>query len=176
MLKTFEPYIDPEFEYSFLAGPDAVCTPHQALQRGINCISIAHFVLKDLFDTELPTTLGCAELCTDREMFQEVTGDLAVGDLLWFGIGASDEIKPQDFVPIYDGNRNLVNWHDFPVKHVAINTGELLEGEPLLLHSSDYVGTNAIWPLRDFGERYRYQKQYGATRLKTEYRLTGKVD
>ena len=172
MIKTFEPYIDTDFRYSFLSGPDAVRTPEEALRLGINCISLAHFVLTDLFNVQLPETLGFAETCMNREMFQEVHdgAPIKAGDLQWFGL-ADAAIEPHEFVPKYKEGQ-LINWADFPVKHVAIYTGVELDGEPLLLHSTDYTGTNSMWKLSEFANnRKRCQKLYGVTRLKRSSHL-----
>ena len=158
-------YISPEYVYSFLSGPDIVQSKEDAWEIGINCISLAHLALKDLYDYELPRELMCAELYADREHFIPLEDGEAmmVGDLVWFGI-EDPEVQVHEFVPHYE-NGSLINWADFPVKHVAIFTGEYADGDPLLLHSTSIVGTNVVWPLSYFKTYRRYRQLYGVTRL-----------
>lgn len=167
MNRLLEPYIDPAFEYRFTQGPDVVQSREDAIRYGINCVSLAHLALKDLFEYRLPPDLMCAELHMDREHFVNVNNlqDMQTGDLLWFGI-EEPAVAVDDFVPHYvDGQ--LVNWIDFPVKHVAIYTGEKNEdNDYLLLHSTHVEGTNVIWPLAKFAGYQKYEKLYGITRLK----------
>jgi len=160
-------YLDPQYQYDFWQNPDLVRTREDALQGGINCVSLAHLVLKDMFEHELPPRLGCAELYLDREYFKPVDGihDMRAGDLVWFGL--RDALRQPEEVQLqYDEAGNLVNWRDFPVKHVAVNTGYEVDGDPLLLHATNKEGRhNKVWPLSKFGEYRRYQKLYGVTRL-----------
>lgn len=142
-------------------------TKDDALQDGINCVSLAHLVLKDVFDCELPPHLGCAELYLDREYFKPVDAidDMRAGDLVWFGLQEALR-QPEEVQLQYDEAGNLVNWREFPVKHVAVNTGLQVEDEPLLLHATNVEGRhNKIWPLSKFWSYPRYQKLYGITRL-----------
>lgn len=162
-----ELYIDPAFEYKFTQGPDVVRSREDAIRYGINCVSLAHLVLKGLFQYRLPPDLMCSELYLDRQYFDEVPSleHMQIGDLVWFGI-EEPAVAVDEFVPHYiDGQ--LVNWADFPVKHVAIYTGEIGGGNDyLLLHSTHIEGTNSIWPLAKFADYRKYKKLYGITRLK----------
>jgi cell wall-associated NlpC family hydrolase len=159
-------FIDSAYRYEFWRGPAEVRTIADARQNGLNCIALAHLAMNKLFEVELPSALHCAELYADRQYFNPVAmpSDLQRGDLVWFGI-ANPPIEPETFVPEYrDGL--LVNWRDFPVKHVAIHTGEQdAQNDPLLLHASMLEGTNVVWPLRQFAEHHRYRVCYGASRL-----------
>lgn len=138
-----------------------------ALRDGLNCISLAHLVIKDVFDYELPPRLGCAELYLDREHFKPVESvtDMQIGDLVWFGL--QDAVRRPEDIPLrYDDAGNLVNWRDFPVKHVAVSTGHQVDGDPLLLHATNLEGPhNKVWPLSKFSRYPRYRKLYGVTRL-----------
>lgn len=120
-----------------------------------------------MFDYQLPPELGCAELYLDREHFEPVPagGDMRAGDLVWFG-KQNPPLQPEEVQLEYDTEGNLVNWRDFPVKHVAINTGLERSGDPLLLHATYLDGrTNRLWPLPQFLQYPRYRKLYGVTRL-----------
>ena len=166
MNKLLETYIDPQYVYKFTQGPDVVRSREDALRDGINCISLAHLALRDLFDYELPAELFCLELYYDREHFTEVGGleNMQAGDLVWLGL-ASPTVEIEDFVPRYKNGR-LTNWSESPVKHAAIFTGEKDQSsDHLLLHSTPYEGTNAVWPLKMFSRHKRYRKVYGITRL-----------
>ena|SRR3990167_8331079 len=160
-------YVDPSFVYNFAMGPDMIRTIDDARQLGINCVSLAHLALKDLFEFDVPATLNCFELFIDRQFFDEVesTDNLRAGDLVWFG-----HMKPRvpidKFVPEYNGLGQLLNWPDCPVKHVGIATGSEQRAEPAVLHSTHIEGTNVLWPLSAFAGYRRYQKVYGITRLK----------
>lgn len=160
-----ESYIDPAFVYRFRSGPDVIRSRADALREGINCVSLAHIVLAEMFDYRLPPDLLCTEMYQDREHFREIPelSEAQAGDLVWFGL-QDPPVGFADFVPQYrDGD--LLNWADFPVKHVAIHTGRHTDDGPLLLHSTHRVGTNAVWPIREFAEYRQYKKSYGVTRL-----------
>lgn len=167
MNKLLEPYLNPGFEYKFTQGPDLVRTREDAIRNGINCVSLAHLALKDLFDYKLPSDLMCVELHLDAEHFNKVDKleDMQAGDLVWFGVENPD-IQVEEFTPVY-ANGQLMNWADFPVKHVAVYTGGLGENNDyLLLHSTHVEGTNVIWPLEKFKDYVKYRKIYGISRLK----------
>jgi cell wall-associated NlpC family hydrolase len=167
MIKILEQYINPGYVYRFTHGPNVVDSRESALRQGINCVSLAHLALKDLFAVQLPSNLLCSELYNDRIYFRTIDRptNLQVGDLVWFGV-ANPKITVDEFVPKYNDGE-LLNWPDFPVKHVAIYTGDQTEsGEPLLLHSSASEGTNTVWALGRFTTHARYKELYGITRLK----------
>ncbi len=166
MSDVLERYIDPSYVYRFTQGPDVVQTREDALRDGINCISLAHLALKDIFDYQLPSELQCAEMYLDKHRFTQVDGlaEMRRGDLVWFGIDKA-AIQPEEFEPIYEEGA-LINWSDFPIKHATIHTGEYdIDDNPLLLHSTHVEGTNTIWPLPKFAEYQKYRKLYGITRL-----------
>lgn len=159
-------FIDDRYIYKFSHGPNLVQTKEQAIRNGINCVSLAHLALRELFDVTLPATLMCSELHRDRNYFKEldVEEERRTGDLEWFGI-EDPSIVPSDFVPHYEDGE-LVNWRDYPIKHVAIHTGEESVDGALLLHSTSITGTNSIWPHSIFKKYRRYKKSYGVTRLR----------
>lgn len=157
-------FISDDFRYKFSHGPNIIHSKEQARREGINCISLAHLALKALYGVTLPSALMCSELHQDREYFEEVTHkDMIAGDLVWFGV-QDPIIGPDQFVPVYEDGE-LINWKEYPVKHVAIATGEINHDDPLLLHSTNLTGTNVIWPMRLFAEHRRYRQLYGVTRL-----------
>lgn len=168
-MKQLERYLDTEFVYRFMQNPDVVRSEEDARRYGINCVSLAHLALRSLFEYDLPKDLLCAELYADREHFEhrEDIDQLQTGDLVWFGV-KDPGIMPEDFVPQYVDGR-LENWRDFPVKHVAVSTGERNEEEDdLLLHATYYEGTTALWPLSRFFQYKKYQRHYGISRLKLD--------
>ena len=162
-------YLDAPFKYEFAQNPDMAPTFDIALAKGINCISLAHLVLKDLYDVDLPTIYRCSELYRDTTYFEDIDdfGSTQLGDLVWLGV-ANPRVSVENFTPNYkDGE--LTNWPDFPVKHVAIHTGENSTADNLL-HAT-YVGkTTTVWPLQKFNEYPRYKKVYGIKRLKAQFR------
>lgn len=160
-----ETYLNPSYAYDFWSGPDVIQSKDEALANGINCISLAHLALQDLFECRLPQSLMCSELYKDREHFRPMNERELnqIGDLMWFGI-EDPPVNVDEFVPCYEDGK-LINWADFPVKHVAIHTGEDNDGDPLLLHSTSIVGTNIVWPMSYFKTYKRYRRFYGATRL-----------
>lgn len=167
MNHALESFVDPAFVYDFWSGPGTIRSREDALAQGINCISLTHLVLKDMFGTTLPPNLHCYELFSDRQYFTAVQDQEAhAGDLAWFGV-EHPITTAEAFKPCYK-NSLLVNWSDFPIKHVAIHTGEADEqGDPLLLHTTSITGTTSLWPLRQFRVYRRYRKRYGTTRLVT---------
>ncbi len=167
MDKCLERYVDSAFVYRYTQNPDAVRTEDDARKYGLNCVALAHLAIKALTGHELPPDLLCAELYADRERFDhtEDLKDLRAGDLVWFGI-ENPSVMPDAFMPRYEG-RTLVNWDEFPVKHVAVYTGDRdVQGEALLLNATFYAGTNVVWPLSQFSSYRRYKKIYGASRLR----------
>ena len=162
-------FLDPVYQYDFLQNPDVVRNKEDARRNGINCVSLAHLVTKELFGYTLPDKLGCAELYLDREHFNYADDVTAIraGDLVWFGLLHCLE-PPERFALQYDNQGRLVNWRDFPVKHVAIGTGLVTNGEPLLLHATYIDGReNKLWPLTKFSDYVRYRRLYGITHLRS---------
>lgn len=167
----FQQYLDPGFRYSLFQRPELVRSREDALRDGLNCVSLAHLVIRDLFGYTLPASLQSYELARDREHFEPVAdpADLRAGDLVWFGL-EGPEASLETFVPRFDGD-NLVNWRDMPVKHVAVATGTRDGGgDPLLLHASKIAGTNVVWPLRRFRDYDRYQRIHVILRLRPAFR------
>lgn len=164
-----ERYVDPQYVYRFTQGPDVVRSQEDAIRDGINCVSLAHLALRDLFQHELAPDLFCYELYSDDEQFESVGGveEMIEGDLVWLGVARSG-VSVADFVPEYSDGQ-LVNWSQCPINHVAIAIGETDDrDEPLLLHASPSDGTNAVWPLSKFGQYSRYRKIHAITRLKAQ--------
>ena len=171
MNNILESYVNPAYVYKFCQGPDVVRDRKDALRYGINCVALAHLAIRDLFDYALPRELQCAEMYLDRNHFEKVNGTEAMrqGDLVWFGIDNAT-IEPEEFELVYE-HGVLVNWADFPVKHVSVYIGNKDErGVPLLLHATHVGGTNAVWPVDRFVEYRKYRRMYGITRLIPELR------
>jgi len=163
-------YLDPRFRYVWARGPAVVRSREDALRDGLNCVALAHLVIRELFGRALPASLRSLELFRDDEHFEPIADGvlLAAGDLVWFG-AADPRIPLVDFVPRFrDGE--LVNVADFAVNHVAVATGRRVNGHSLLLHASPVNGTNALWPLHRFAEHERYREIYGIRRLRGELR------
>jgi len=171
MNQLFESYIDERFVYKFTQGPDVVRSRKDALRDGLNCVSLAHLVLREMFDYQLPSDLFCTEMFYDREHFADVdsTASARPGDLIWLGTDMP-AVGIDDFVPEYNG-KELVNWSQFPVNHVAIATGKSADDDPLLLHSTHITGTNVIWPLGAFKAHKGHERVYGITRLKLSFNV-----
>ena len=135
MIEPLKRYLEPGYRYDFNQGPKEVRSPEDALRSGINCVSLAHLAIKDLFDYELPSELHCAEMYRDTEHFVAVDADepLLQGDLFWFGI-KNPKIQAEEFKPVYDHSGNLINWFENPIKHVAMYTGiKNGDNDPVLL-------------------------------------------
>ena len=167
MNKVLQGFLSSDFVYSYEMGPEQVPDTDTAFRTGINCVSLAHLVLNELFGQVLPRELDCFEMFTDKDRFEKVRSvmDAQLGDLVWFG---RKPLTPAiDFVPDYDDRGHLVNWPEHPLEHVAIATGELGEDrDPLLLHATHIEGTTAVWPLSRFLEQPRYAEVHGVSRLR----------
>ncbi len=158
-------YLNAEFKYEFTQGPDNAHTFELAVVDGINCISLAHFMLKELFGVTLPTNFKSLELYKDTEYFDDVSDveSMKLGDLVWFGL-SDPPIKLDEFEPDYkDGE--LLNWHDFPVRHVGIYTGDKTSDFEIL-HATPVDNTVTVWPLQKFQDYEKYKQIYGVRRLK----------
>jgi cell wall-associated NlpC family hydrolase len=168
MIDRLERYVDPEFVYRFSQGPNKAPSEAEARRKGINCVTLAHLALRELFDQTLPTSLHCYEMATDNDYFETIESlDLMQrGDLIWFGY-ANPHQSIEDFEPSYDNEGYLLNWRDSPIKHVAIYTGEQRDDDFMMLHSTHIEGTNTIWPLSLFAHYKRYEKIYRIGRLQT---------
>jgi hypothetical protein len=106
---------------------------------------------------------------TDQEHFRSVPSAslMRPGDLVWFGL-ANPVINVEDFVPRFEGGR-LSNFNEYPINHVAINTGVRDQGDYLLIHANQLDQSNTIWPLRAFQLHDRYSKVYAIMRLRPQY-------
>jgi hypothetical protein len=141
----------------------------------MNCVSLAHLTTKEVFSFSLPPHLHCAELYLDCTYFEDVPSieNLEAGDLIWFGVD-DPRIQPEEFEPVYD-NGQLINWREFPVKHVGVHTGEFEDDDPLVLHATHIERTNAVWPLSRFADYSRYRKIYSVRRLKDDYKTQKRI-
>lgn len=171
--EVFRRYLDPAFRYAVSRNPSRVRGREDALAGGLNCVALAHLVLRDLFGYALPARMQAFELVRDTGYFEPVPDPdgMRAGDLVWFGI-SRPPVPPEEFLPRYDGDE-LANFRDFPVKHVAIATGSGDGPDHLLLHASSVDGTNALWPLRRFRDHDRYRRIYAIRRLRPEFRISG---
>lgn len=162
MDEVFARYVGPEFRWAYRQNPARVRTREDALTGGLNCVALAHLVLRDLFGFTLPAGLQTYEILGDRIYFEPVPGpgDLRAGDLVWFG-PQRPPVSLEEFVPRFDGD-DITNMREFPVKHVAVCTGG--PGDPLL-HASGVEGTTALWPLERFRQYDKYGKIYAIRRL-----------
>ncbi len=159
-------YINPDFVYRFNHGPNVIKSREQALREGLNCEALAHLALRDLTNVALPSDLRCYEMYNDTEYFRkiETSETLQEGDLFWFG--QNRNMRPVDFQPLFNKGE-LTNWDEYPVKHMALFTGEHAhDGNPLLLHATYVTGTNSVWSLPEFNKYPQSKKLYGVTRLK----------
>jgi len=168
--EVFLRYLDPGFRYVRAQGPARVRSREDALRDGLNCVALAHLVTRDLFGYTLPASYQSLELIRDREHFEPVAGpgQMQAGDLVWLGVD-HPLVGLADFIPRYSGDE-LLNFDEFPVNHVAMGTGMRENGDHLLLHASTVDGTNALWPLRQFGQHARYSRIYSIQRLRQELR------
>ena len=163
-------FLDDPYRYEFLQNPDKVRSKTDAQRDGLNCVSLAHLALKELFDYDLPPDLGCAELYLDADHFKPVESMSTAqkGDLVWFGT-ENAVIEPGAFIPRYSATGELQNWRQFPVKHVTVHTGVYKDGEPMLLHATKHEGSTALWQFSRFNEHRLYRRFFGITRLATLY-------
>jgi len=169
MNDVFERYLHPSYahKYKFTQGPNMVRSHEDARRGGTNCVAFAHLVLKDMFGELLPERLKCYEMYMDQERFEDVdsTDVMQAGDLVWFGL-ANPDVSTKEFDPNYLDDGHLENWSDFPIRHVGVFTGEIKEGDPMILHSTWSAGT-VIWPLRKFREYDdRYAEVYAIRRFR----------
>ena len=136
------------------------------MSDGLNCISLAHLIIRDLFGYVLPATYQCPELSTDQEHFMFIPSAslMRPGDLVWLGV-ADPAASIEDFVPRFENGR-LANFHEYPINHVAIYTGVYDHGDYLLIRANQADQTNTVWPLRAFEDHDRYRKVYAITRLR----------
>ena len=169
MDEVFSRYLDPAFRYVRSQSPARVRSRDDVLRDGLNCVALAHLVIRDLFGYVLPARLQALELVRDLAHFEPDPDAerMGAGDLVWLGVDRP-RVKLDEFVPQYDGDE-LANGRDFPVKRVAVCTGARDDGEHLLLHASSADGTNTLWPLRKFAGYDRYRRIYAICRLRREF-------
>ena len=171
MDEPFRSYLDPSFRYVRSQGPLRVRSRADAARGGVNCVALAHLVIRDLFGVDLPPQLQSFELFNDLADFEPVPAgyELEAGDLVWFGTDQPG-VPLRDFTPRYAAGE-LVNFDDFPVNHVGICTDSRDDtGDYLLLHASCRDGMNSAWPMRRFGEYDRYRRVYAISLLRPELR------
>jgi hypothetical protein len=72
MNETFLRYLDPAFRYAKSQNPARVRCRDDALRDGLNCVALAHLVIRDLFGYTLPAQLQALELVRDLEHFDAI--------------------------------------------------------------------------------------------------------
>lgn len=166
----FSRYVDPAFRYAYRQNPARVRSRDDALRDGLNCVALAHLLIRDLFGCALPGRLQTYELIHEREYFEPVPSPehMRAGDLVWLG-PERPSVPLDEFVPRRTGD-DITNMTEFPVKHVAICTDGFDDRDPVLLHASLIEGTNALWPLRRFSDHDRYGRIYAIRRLRSPHR------
>jgi hypothetical protein len=123
MDEVFSRCLDPAFRYVRSQSPARVRSRDDVLRDGLNCVALAHLVIRDLFGYVLPARLQALELVRDLAHFEPVPDPerMGAGDLVWLGVDRP-RVKLDEFVPQYDGDE-LANGGHFPVKRVAVCTG-----------------------------------------------------
>jgi cell wall-associated NlpC family hydrolase len=150
-----------------LSGPDKVRSFDDAERAGINCVSLAHLALRELFDYELPPDLFCYEMFKDTRFEAVTPAEMRMGDLVWFG-PADIHSALGAFSPEYDESGWMRNWGDCPINHVAIAV-DISGGKQFeLLHASAQESGVALWSFDQFAAEPRYASVVGASRLAVE--------
>jgi len=87
MDETFLRYRDPAFRYAKSRNPARVRCRDDALRDGLNCVALAHLMIRDLFGYTLPAHLQALELVRDLEHFEPVPDPehMQAGHLVWLG-------------------------------------------------------------------------------------------
>ena len=80
----------------------------------MNCVALAHLVIRDLFGCTLPDRLQIYELIGEREFFEPVPSleHMRAGDLVWLG-PERPAVTLDEFVPQFDGD-DITNMDEFP--------------------------------------------------------------
>ena len=161
---SFAELLDPQFEYVFTQGPDKATNLHEAAEHGMNCVSVAHWLLDKLTGHRLPTDMYCFEMFYSS-VFEAVRAvrEMRIGDLVWLGNPANGRM--QDSIPDFaDGQ--MANWGGCPVNHIGVFTGRFAwHNDPLILHASSVEGTNVVQPLSAMARVPNWSHVYGIKRL-----------
>lgn len=167
--------------YNWERGPKQVRSAEDA-REGLNCVALAHLALKDLANIQLPSALHCFEMFRDMrsvgDFFRPVAGgvqNMIEGDIVWLGHQASDRIV-EGFTPDYDNQLHLRNNRAFPLRHLALYTGEMdtETGHPLMFHTSRETGIE-IAPLPAIMEWEPHEQIHGIGRLIVPYNKPGET-
>lgn len=176
MRAIFRSYIDKRFRYVFLNGPDAVTTRTQALSEGLNCITLVHLLLKDLFDVSLPANLKGWEMFCDNPYMDNVDSltEMKMGDVVFFGRRELPDYAIA-FSPSYDENGNMRNEKEgnaiiqnrYVGVHLTMYTGQKdIQGCPIFIHANKIDNTISIWSLVQFMANEKYTTVHGIKRAK----------
>ncbi len=160
-----EQFISPPIPYELLHGPLTAPDIASARQNGANCYALYRLARKALgVEENLPSEgLYEAVLAVPSLGAEDRTGDLRVGDGISFGPQAP-KIAIDRFMPEFDEQGYLMNWRDFPIRHIGIVASVGGDTGPQILHASQYDGKSTIWPLDMFQNFPRYARQFGTHR------------
>ena len=162
----FRFFSDHPCRYAFAHGPDMIRTPAQAVEQGLNCVALAHLLLKALFAADLPSRHQCVEMFYDNPHLQAVPGlaALQTGDVVFVGRAGIQE-QLDAFAPRYDSAGELVNWREFPGLHVALYTGLMAaDTTPLLIHANPIDNGVGFWSWQQMLRVPRYSMIYAIKR------------
>lgn len=162
----FQHFAEGVFRYRFTSGPDVVQTPEQALEHGLNCVALAHLLLKALRGCHLPPQCQAIEMYSPNPHLQVVASlqEVQMGDVIFVG-RAGMQAALDVFVPRYDAAGGLTNWREFPGLHLCVYTGERdADDSPLFIHVNGQDDGVAVWSLARIQQHPRYAALYAIKR------------
>lgn len=160
-------YLTAGYKYNFDSGPDKIRSREEALSHGLNCGTLVHLLIREIFAVELPPRLMCLEMFHDSRFFRTLESweRLELGDVMFVGsVDIANQL--QRFVPIYTPDGRFANWEEHPKLHLALfNGGDVTSDEATFIHATQFGRSVALWTTSDFRRYKTYNACYARRRL-----------
>lgn len=167
MHEVIQDFLRGQYHYNFHATPVKIKSREEAQREGLNCGTLVHLLIREIFGIHLPIRLMCLEMFYDTQYLRTITDDetMTLGDIMFVGrLDITNHL--QAFTPNYAPDGTFANWEEHPKLHLTLFTGIYEGGDPLFVHANQFDQGIALWPLSHFARYWSYETCYAIRRLR----------
>lgn len=164
-------FLQARYTYVYRSSPDFIRNREDACHYGLNCGTLVHLLVHEIFDCEFPPRLMCLEMSYDKDYLEQVEEpyNWQLGDILFF-TSVENAICLDEYRPHFTIDGRLTDWQSHPPLHLGLCTDQKLGDEPFIIHASPIDRGPSLWPLGRFQKIRQYEVLYCVRRLRPQYR------